>query len=152
MIVSMPAIEISCRAIVILNNSILLCKQAYPVRDFWTLPGGALFFGEKLEDCLRRELHEELGVDAIVEKLSFVRELIELDRHRIEFYYSVKCSNDFLSINLERIRKKGELSDCCFWDIKDMDQIRVKPECLKIILAEHMLNTLHDCIMLGRVR
>lgn len=35
-------------------------KRAYP--DVWDLPGGLVEVGESLLDALRRELHEELGV------------------------------------------------------------------------------------------
>jgi mutator protein MutT len=52
----------------ILNDKgeVLLCKRsqrAYNERGCWEVPGGAVEFGEKLEDAIRREIREELGVE-----------------------------------------------------------------------------------------
>lgn len=49
------------------KGNVLLCRRpahkSYPLK--WEFPGGKVEPGEKLEDALRRELNEELGIDVI---------------------------------------------------------------------------------------
>ncbi len=48
------------------EGKLLLCKRsknAKNERGFWEVPGGAVEYGEKLEDAIRREIHEELEID-----------------------------------------------------------------------------------------
>ena len=49
------------------QNRILLCRQEKPGREYWLLPGGGVDAGESLIEALRRELREELGVEADVQ-------------------------------------------------------------------------------------
>ena len=49
------------------NGEILLVKNRY--RDIWTIPGGQVEVGENLVDALIREIKEESGIDAKVDKL-----------------------------------------------------------------------------------
>jgi mutator protein MutT len=41
----------------------------YNDRDQWELPGGRLERGERPEDCLVREVREEIGLEPLVERL-----------------------------------------------------------------------------------
>lgn len=53
------------------HSEVLLLKATYGSRAFG-LPGGALDFGETIEECLVRECHEELGLAVKVKHLTGV--------------------------------------------------------------------------------
>ena len=51
---------VSIKGLICQNNKILLLKTE---DGFWDLPGGKLTSGERPEDCLKREVREETGLD-----------------------------------------------------------------------------------------
>jgi 8-oxo-dGTP diphosphatase len=60
-----PRIRVS--AILRWQGRVLLCRQQKPDKEYWLLPGGGVDGGETLMEALRRELREELGVEADVQ-------------------------------------------------------------------------------------
>lgn len=70
-------IVVGVGAVVLKNNYILLVKRAgSPYRGFWSIPGGRVEFGEKLEDAVKRELFEETGVEAEPVGVIYVSEIL----------------------------------------------------------------------------
>ncbi len=60
----MTAPRIRVSALLRWSDRILLCRHEKPGREYWLLPGGGVESGESLVDALRRELREEVGIDA----------------------------------------------------------------------------------------
>lgn len=56
-----PTVQ-KCAAVIVRNRRVLVVRKAST--DVFISPGGKIEPGEMKEDCLRRELREELGVEA----------------------------------------------------------------------------------------
>jgi ADP-ribose pyrophosphatase YjhB (NUDIX family) len=76
-------------AIIIRRNSILLVQRARsPLKGYWSLPGGLIEPGEKIEDALQREVREETGLIVRPKKLFEIFERIMQDaKGRAEYHY-----------------------------------------------------------------
>jgi 8-oxo-dGTP pyrophosphatase MutT (NUDIX family) len=76
---------------IIRNGCVLLVKllQQHSGRTFWALPGGGIEKGEAAEDCVRREIREETGLNVKVISLLLDQERLPEDnslyRHRKTF-------------------------------------------------------------------
>ncbi len=54
---------VGCGAAIVRDGRLLLVKRKKaPEAGHWSLPGGKVDFGERVEDAIRREIAEEVGV------------------------------------------------------------------------------------------
>ena len=61
---------------------LLLLRKKAPERGTWMIPGGAVEFGEKIEDTVKREAREEIGVEVeLVRHIQTGTHLITEDGH-----------------------------------------------------------------------
>jgi mutator protein MutT len=76
--------------IVLRTNEILLVKRAKdPGRGLWSIPGGRVKLGERLEDAVRREVFEETGLRIQAVRPVKVIERIYPRKDRIRFHYVI---------------------------------------------------------------
>ena len=76
-------------AILIRRDRVLLVRRGRPpAQGLWSLPGGVLEAGERLEDGVRREVEEETGLQVRPMRVFEVFERIIRDaRGRLEYHY-----------------------------------------------------------------
>ena len=76
-------------AIIIRGSRILLIKRASePNKGMWSVPGGLVRAGEKLEEALKREVKEETGLEIEVGDLGFVSEEI-IRQDGLKYHYVI---------------------------------------------------------------
>ena len=95
-------------AIILDGERLLLVRRGSPPHEGdWSLPGGLLEAGERLEDGVRREVREETGLEVEVLSLAGVFERIVRDKEgNLEYHYvlldyfcrvrggSLRCASD----------------------------------------------------------
>ncbi len=78
-------------AIIIRDDNVLLMRNL--AEDYWFVPGGRAEIGESAAKALAREIAEELGVTARVERLIWINENFfrvgETYHHELALYFSV---------------------------------------------------------------
>lgn len=88
-------------AFILKDDKMLFVKSKFG--GYFYMIGGGVSLGETSVDCIEREILEETGINAKVERLAVVTEnffkgkggiLEGLDCHTIEFYYLVKVIDD----------------------------------------------------------
>lgn len=84
-------LSISIKGIIFNNENVLLLKNE---RNEWELPGGRIEEYEKPEECLVREVQEELGINCTVENIidSWVFEVLK-GKFVFIVTYLCKCDN-----------------------------------------------------------
>jgi ADP-ribose pyrophosphatase len=92
-------IGIGCGALIINNNNeTLLMKRGSKSKNeigYWSKPGGAVEFGEKVEDAIKREIKEELDIEIeLIKFLDFTDHIINSEnQHWIAINFLAKIIN-----------------------------------------------------------
>lgn len=105
-------------AVIMREGKVLLIKRgAEPFKGFWALPGGYVEWDETVEDAVRREVSEELGLS--VKYLEFIGLYSDPKRHprqcidmayAVEIEGDIKAGDDAVDYKWESIQSLSELA------------------------------------------
>ncbi|MBC7327894.1 NUDIX hydrolase [bacterium] len=116
-------LRIAC--ILIEDGKILLAKHRRDEREYWTLPGGGLQKGERITDCLRREIWEEGGLEIEIEDVLFVYDTIEPSRHIVTIVLRARKVGG--ELKPKNIPVEGRLVDMQFIPMEKLEEIVLLP-------------------------
>ncbi|MHA1617501.1 MAG: NUDIX hydrolase [Candidatus Njordarchaeales archaeon] len=126
-------------AVAISNGKILLVKRGVPPgRGFWSIPGGAIEVGERIEDAVKREFKEETGLECEVLDLCHIAQVIIKDKDgRVKYHYIIL---DYL-VKTEDSKEPspgGDVLDAEWFELKEVLKLELtKPtrELIKKLLG-----------------
>lgn len=116
------------------RGKVLLVCHERDKKRYWLLPGGGVDYGETLEEALKREFQEEVGLNVRVGKLLFINESIAPDgsRHGIQFTFLVKKNGGKLLVTPD-----FRLRDARFFYWSDLPTLDFRPPLTKPLLQAY---------------
>ncbi len=117
-------IRIRVAGLVIEDNKILLIAHKKRNEIYWLLPGGGVEYQESLDEALKREFLEELGLSVNVEDIALIADSIEPNgkRHIINIVFWCKLLNQSIRLGNDKI-----LYDFSFKNINELTDIVMYP-------------------------
>jgi ADP-ribose pyrophosphatase YjhB (NUDIX family) len=112
---------------------VLLIRRGRPPRlGEWSLPGGAQRLGERAEDCARRELREETGIEVgALDLLAVVDAITPGEAGAPRFHYTII---DYVARWASgEARPGGDVTEVAWCDSADPAAYGLWPEALRVI-------------------
>ena len=120
-------------ALIFEDRKILLVERGKnPLKGYWSLPGGVLETGEKLEEGIRREVREETGLKVETLSIFEIFERIMRDaKGRPEYHYVLI---DYLCRPTGgRLRAASDVSGAAWVSERDLGQYRLTEGTLEVV-------------------
>lgn len=113
-------------AIIIKDNKIFVTQRGYgEFKDWWEFPGGKIEEGETPEECLKREIKEELEADINIDKY-----LCTVEYDYPNFHLKMEC---FICSLIDGHLELVEAEDAKFITKDQLDNIDFLPADLLVV-------------------
>ena len=124
---------VSVGAVILDEDAVLLIKRAHePLMGQWSLPGGVVEVGETLAAALRREVHEETGLEVHVGSLVDVLDrVLRGPDSRVEYHFVIL---DYLcSVAGGHLAHSSDAADARWVQIGELPHYRVTEKVASVV-------------------
>lgn len=92
------------------EDKLLLVRHSHTLGNeaFWAPPGGGLTYGESVQDCLKREMQEETGLEVEVGRFLFVNEFLQPPLHAVELFFEVNVKGGSITTGTDPEMEAGQ--------------------------------------------
>jgi ADP-ribose pyrophosphatase YjhB (NUDIX family) len=117
-------IRIRVAGLVVEENKVLLIAHKKKGEIYWLLPGGGVEYQESLDEALKREFLEELGLSVTVGDIALIADSIEPNgkRHIVNIVFWCNVINQSIRLGNEKI-----LYDFSFKHVNELADIVMYP-------------------------
>jgi 8-oxo-dGTP diphosphatase len=117
-------VTVRVSGIIIRDDTMLMIAHKKRGGVYWLLPGGGVKYGETLEQALRREFREELGIGVEVGGIEVISDSIEPRGRRHILNISFRCEHRDGEL---RLGHEGRLYDFGFFSGQEIVGMRIYP-------------------------
>ncbi|MEW6320814.1 MAG: NUDIX hydrolase [Acidobacteriota bacterium] len=120
-------------AVIVREGRALVVRRAHPPRQGeWSLPGGRVELGERLEDAVRREIREETGLDVRVGPILEVFDRVHrTDDGRVQYHFVIV---DYLCEPVSGTARAGDDAEDLAWVSRDeLEAFGINPHAATVL-------------------
>jgi ADP-ribose pyrophosphatase YjhB (NUDIX family) len=130
-------ITIRVAAIVVDKNKLLLAKHQKGGLTYFVLPGGELEYGEDVMKAAEREVKEETNLVVKAEKIVWIGEFIQKDRHIVDAFVLCKKKSGKLMLGFDPERTNEiVLIEVKFVALSKLRSLKLYPPKIKELLIK----------------
>ncbi len=125
--------EVAVSGIIVQGDRVLLIKRGHePAKDWWSVPGGHLEWGETVQDALIREVKEECNI--IVKPVRLFSIVEAIDKNNPPKYHYILL--DYIAEYVSGTPQMGsDAEDIGWFSENDLEHMRVVPSVLRSLKA-----------------
>jgi ADP-ribose pyrophosphatase YjhB (NUDIX family) len=127
------------------DRILLVQRGKEPLAGYWSLPGGGVESGERLEDAVIREVFEETGLHVSADSLATVFERIMPDENsRCEYHYVL--IDFYCSITGGELHPGSDSADARWFPLSELTNLQLTAGTRQVVEACAQGRTTHPLI------